>query len=57
VVLSKRDGVRDGGTPPWTPRSIVRLDAPGGRVEYITDYLHCPWVLASVRSLVIPETA
>jgi RNA polymerase sigma-70 factor (ECF subfamily) len=47
-------GVTDGG---WKPRTIVRLRARERRVAYVADYSHCPWVLASVSSLVRPDAA
>lgn len=31
----------------WTARGVVRLDVRDGRVAGITDYEHCPWVLAA----------
>jgi quinol monooxygenase YgiN len=38
------------GVDAWTPHSIVRLDVVDQRVERITDYYHCPWVLESAAS-------
>jgi RNA polymerase sigma-70 factor, ECF subfamily len=47
VSLVRRDGAPD----TWTPRAIVRIDVQDGRIRYIADYMHCPWVLASVNSI------
>jgi RNA polymerase sigma-70 factor, ECF subfamily len=63
VILSARaDRVREAspeyGGDAWQPRSIVRLEVgDDGRIGRITDYVHCPWVLASVQSLVIEDAA
>jgi len=36
--------LRDGG---WELEGIVRLDVRDGRVERISDYQHCPWILVA----------
>jgi RNA polymerase sigma-70 factor (ECF subfamily) len=35
----------------WHPHAVVRLEVEGQRVTGITDYLHCPWMLASAASV------
>jgi RNA polymerase sigma-70 factor (ECF subfamily) len=37
----------------WTPQAIARVEFVGALVATITDYTHCPWVVASVGSLVV----
>ena len=37
----------------WTPQAIARVEFVGAQVATITDYTHCPWVVASVSSLVV----
>jgi RNA polymerase sigma-70 factor, ECF subfamily len=36
----------------WTPQAIARIEFVGERVASIADYTHCPWVVASARSIV-----
>jgi RNA polymerase sigma-70 factor (ECF subfamily) len=48
VVLSLR-----GET--WVPYAIVRVALSEGRVVSITDYTHCPWVLATAQSVVVVD--
>jgi len=41
ILLNERDGE-------WQIEGIVRLDiGAGGRVEHISDYQHCPWILTA----------
>src|SRR5262245_34880482 len=47
VVIMRLEGAL------WTPQSIARIEFVGGRVATIADYTHCPWVVASVSSLVV----
>jgi RNA polymerase sigma-70 factor (ECF subfamily) len=42
------DQLRTGSTT-WTPYSIVRIGVSDRGIARITDYIHCPWVLASTR--------
>ncbi len=35
-----------GGPGAWTPSAAIRMSMTGGRIEGMTDYLHCPWVVA-----------
>lgn len=35
----------------WVPRAVVRLEVEGQRVTRISDYIHCPWMLASAESV------
>src|SRR6185295_9265574 len=44
VILLRR------GVDTWAPHSIVRLDVVNQKVERITDYFHCPWVLEAATS-------
>jgi RNA polymerase sigma-70 factor (ECF subfamily) len=37
-----------GGT--WKPRSPVRLEIVNRRIERITDYFFCPWILEAATS-------
>jgi RNA polymerase sigma-70 factor, ECF subfamily len=37
----------------WTPRSIVHLEVSDGHIVRIADYVHCPWVLESARTLAV----
>ncbi len=37
----------------WTPIAIIRLGLADGRITSISDYTHCPWVLAAARAIVI----
>jgi RNA polymerase sigma-70 factor (ECF subfamily) len=39
----------------WTPHSFVRLEVEGGRIARITDYAHCPWVLAAATVHVVAQ--
>ena len=48
VVIMLRRGVDT-----WTPHSIVRLEVVNQRVERITDYFHCPWVLDAATSTIL----
>lgn len=41
------------GPDTWEPHSIVRLDVVNQRVEHITDYFHCPWVLETATSTIL----
>jgi RNA polymerase sigma-70 factor, ECF subfamily len=41
------------GVDAWSPHSIVRLDVVDQRVERITDYFHCPWVLQTATSTIL----
>lgn len=48
VLLHMRDGA-------WEMEGIIRLDiASNGRIERISDYQHCPWVLTA-GSIVVRE--
>ena len=35
----------------WAPHAMVRLEVEGERVTGISDYIHCPWMLASAESV------
>ena len=48
VLLNMHDGA-------WEIEGIIRLDfAPNGRIERISDYQHCPWILTA-GSIVVRE--
>lgn len=48
LVFNLRDGA-------WEIEGIVRLDiAPDGRIERVSDYQHCPWILTA-GSIVVRE--
>ena len=51
IITLRADGDR------WTPQSLVRLDVVDDRILRVIDYLHCPWVLANARSVVIADPA
>jgi RNA polymerase sigma-70 factor (ECF subfamily) len=56
VVLMKSDGGGSvGAADAWSPQSIVRLETRDRQIYRIADYLHCPWVLTAVDSLVIEQ--
>jgi RNA polymerase sigma-70 factor (ECF subfamily) len=48
VVIMLRRGV-----DAWAPHSVVRFDVVNQRVERITDYFHCPWVLEAATSTIV----
>jgi RNA polymerase sigma-70 factor, ECF subfamily len=39
------------GADTWTPYSAARLSVAGGRIERITDYVHCPWLIPAARAV------
>lgn len=39
----------------WLPLSAIRLEVIGEKVAGAVDYVHCPWVLAIARSILIGE--
>ena len=39
------------GEEGWEPHAVVRLEVEDQRVTGITDYIHCPWMLASAASV------
>jgi RNA polymerase sigma-70 factor (ECF subfamily) len=48
VTLRQVDGV-------WTPRSMVRLEVVGDRIERVVDFEHCPWVLRAAASILVAD--
>jgi RNA polymerase sigma-70 factor, ECF subfamily len=40
------------GVDVWAPHSVVRFDVVNQRVELITDYFHCPWILEAAKSTI-----
>jgi hypothetical protein len=49
AIVLQRDGER------WLPLSAIRLEVIGEKVGGAVDYVHCPWVLANARSILIAE--
>ena len=45
---------QDGGA--WKPRSPIRLNVVGGRIQRITDYFFCPWILETTPDHGTPAT-
>ena len=41
------------GVDAWTPFSLLRFDVVARRVERITDYFHCPWILEAATSTIL----
>jgi RNA polymerase sigma-70 factor (ECF subfamily) len=39
----------------WVPQAIVRVELSEQRIVGLTDYTHCPWVLASAESVLVVE--
>lgn len=39
------------GADTWVPQSVIQLNLIGDRIARVTDYGHCPWVLAHARSV------
>jgi len=37
----------------WVPDAIMRIERSGGRIVGVSDYKHCPWILAAARSLTV----
>lgn len=37
----------------WIPDAIMRIEQSGGRVVGVSDYKHCPWILAATSSLTV----
>ena len=42
--------VFEGDVNIWTRRWLVRLDVVNQRIERITDYVFCPWILEAANS-------
>jgi RNA polymerase sigma-70 factor, ECF subfamily len=52
AVLSEVDGqpavvFYPDGRAPAEPRAFVRVSVRDGRIAHVTDYTHCPWVMAA----------
>ena len=41
----------------WVPKTLVQLQISGGKINRITDYWYCPWVVATATSLVLEEAS
>ena len=39
------------GPDTWSPFSMVRLSIVDQEIEHISDYVHCPWVIALAKSI------
>src|SRR3954447_6792181 len=44
------------GADTWTTYSAIRMNVLGDKVERITDYIHCPWLVATAESVSVTET-
>jgi len=56
VAVGEVDGepaviVLEPGPGGWVPQALVRVELSEGRIDGITDYTHCPWVLSSAESV------
>ena len=40
----------------WTFYSAIRMDVAGQKVERITDYIHCPWIIQAAASVSLGGT-
>jgi RNA polymerase sigma-70 factor, ECF subfamily len=54
AVLSEVDGqpavvLHSAGAVPAEPRAFVRVSVDSGRIVHVTDYTHCPWVIAAAE--------
>lgn len=43
------------GADTWTPHSAIRFSLIGERIEAITDYIHCPWVLPAASKVTVDK--
>jgi hypothetical protein len=37
------------GSTPTEPRALIRITINDDRIVHVTDYTHCPWVIAGAR--------
>ena len=44
------------GVDTWTPHSVVRINVSNQRVENISDYFHCPWILEAAASTILAKS-
>jgi RNA polymerase sigma-70 factor (ECF subfamily) len=54
AVLSDVDGqpavvLHDEGLVLAEPRAVVRISVQNGRIAHLTDYTHCPWIVAAAE--------
>ncbi len=61
LALGEVDGepvvvILHGGPGAWTPSAAIRMSVAGRRIERMTDYLHCPWVVA-IADVSLAESA
>jgi RNA polymerase sigma-70 factor (ECF subfamily) len=45
------------GADAWTPHSAIRLTVVSEQIEWIVDYIHCPWVLSAANSVSVYKYA
>jgi RNA polymerase sigma-70 factor, ECF subfamily len=50
VILSLQRGPAG-----WEPKAVIRLNIVEHRIAGITDYSHCPWMLAAAASVTLSE--
>ena len=43
------------GADRWTPYSMVRLNVTDHHIDRITDYVHCPWVIAAATNVTVAK--
>jgi len=43
------------GADTWTPHSVIRFAVIDEQIERITDYIHCPWVLAAATNVTVAK--
>jgi len=61
LVLGELEGepviiILQRGADTWTTYSAIRMNVVGDKVERITDYIHCPWLVATAESISLTET-
>jgi RNA polymerase sigma-70 factor (ECF subfamily) len=61
LVLGELEGepiiiILQRGADTWTTYSAIRMNVVGDKVERISDYIHCPWLLATAESVSVTQT-
>jgi RNA polymerase sigma-70 factor, ECF subfamily len=56
LALGEVDGdpvliVLQRGADTWISYSVIRMNAAGQKIERITDYIHCPWMIQAATSI------
>jgi RNA polymerase sigma-70 factor (ECF subfamily) len=59
LAVGEMDGepvviILERGPDTWTPHSAVRLRVVDGRIESVTDYVHCPWLMSTAAAVNVP---